>query len=294
VEPTVSARCAGCHGGSSPAGGYDLTDYLGAIDRGALSRLGAVLDPDRADQAHRGLGDVLPVLERWASGECELAFSSATVHGPGILDPLNARDFHGAILAAAAWDMSPCTQCHGADFRGGTSRVACDTCHPGGPTSCTTCHGAPPASGAHLAHAVGADLGLPVPCDECHRVPQAWNDPGHLDVGPPADVTFGPLARTDATSPTYARATGTCAGVYCHGATLDDRATHPEPTWTGGATQAACGACHGVPPADGTHSANLDLSDCVRCHPRTVDASGSIVVVGGQSTHVNGRADVGL
>jgi hypothetical protein len=63
-----------------------------------------------------------------------------------------------------------------------------------------------------------------------------------------------------------------------------------------GPGEAACGSCHGIPPTDGTHNPALRLSDCVTCHPRTVDAFGNILVsgpLGAQtSEHINGTIDL--
>src|SRR5688572_22531482 len=35
VAPVVAERCGGCHGGAAPAGGYDLSSYLGALGGGS-------------------------------------------------------------------------------------------------------------------------------------------------------------------------------------------------------------------------------------------------------------------
>ncbi len=74
--------------------------------------------------------------------------------------------FHGAVLAARNYDLSECSQCHGADLDGGLVRVSCRKCHTSYPhpegwaqdnrpvhgvflqaqgyplDSCKTCHGA--------------------------------------------------------------------------------------------------------------------------------------------------------
>src|SRR5512135_2709660 len=82
---------------------------------------------------------------------------------------------------------------------------------PGG--SCSHCHGsaanpAPPVDtsggsattsvtvGAHQLHLRDTPVRSAVPCSECHLVPAAVGSPGHID-SPPAEVTFGPLARHD-------------------------------------------------------------------------------------------------
>jgi predicted CxxxxCH...CXXCH cytochrome family protein len=81
----------------------------------------------------------------------------------------------------------------------------------------------------------------------------------------------------------YDPATGTCSAVYCHGAVLGDAAaTSTSPRWNGGPDQAACGTCHGKPPA------NHAQRDCVVCHPMTVAASGAL-----SASHVNGIVEIG-
>jgi hypothetical protein len=65
-------------------------------------------------------------------------------------------------------------------------------------------------------------------------------------------------------------------------------------TQTGGA---ACGTCHGVPPATPAHrGVPATLASCTTCHPRTIDATGTIILTPGPgvvtSTHINGVVDV--
>jgi NAD-dependent dihydropyrimidine dehydrogenase PreA subunit len=99
-----------------------------------------------------------------------------------------------------------------------------------------------------------------VACDACHSVPVNVTDRGHIDHLPPAVVT------TECNR--------------CHlAATVD---------WTGGADEAACGTCHGVPPTDGVHWATMRLTDCATCHPQTMDPSGALK----PATHINGVVDV--
>ena len=76
----------------------------------------------------------------------------------------------------------------------------------------------------------------------------------------------------------------TCANTYCHGAPLSG-GTNTVPEWTRvGDDQAACGTCHGLPPADG----HPPLDNCVDCHADVVDADRNIVAA---DLHINGRVD---
>ena len=271
VSALLAERCAGCHGGASPAAGYDVTQYATAIDRDSLGKLATVF----ADDTHRPLADALPVMTRW-SGECQVAFAS--FHAAGILDPQNAQDFHGHLVESMGWRLGECARCHGGDFSGGTSKVACTSCHAGGPTACTTCHGQPPATGSHLPHATAG-----VACGECHQVPTTYDAPGH-PAAPGQQVVFGPLA-SRATTPQWEAATRTCAAIYCHGTTLGDAAaTLTRPMW-GVAEHGACGTCHGTPPAS-----HATAAPCVSCHFKVVDAVGAIV---NPARHSDGVVDVG-
>jgi predicted CxxxxCH...CXXCH cytochrome family protein len=272
VEPAVGVACAGCHGGATPAGGYALTSYLGAladvIAGDASSKILSELDPQTADDTHRGFATLRALLTTWIV-DCDAANSRSPIHKPGILNPADA-DFHGRMLQDTKWDFAACTKCHGEDFSGGTSGVSCLACHADGPTACTTCHGPSQlASGAHPTH-----LGKSLDCSECHVKPTTWTDPGHvfnadgsIDL-PPAEVTFGAMASLTPAgghrkgSPAWDEAANTCANVYCHGGTLDDAAAqHSTPIWNKDARQIACDGCHGDPPA--SHGG---ATDCKVCH----------------------------
>jgi len=234
------------------------------------------------------------------------------------------------LLAAAGVSLAGCGEARNAAESGGAS-AACTFCHgtPGRtgnlPGTDPDLPAAPPALpvgapasavGAHEAHvnppATGALRG-PLPCSECH-------DPtpttlAHASKPPPQPVSFGTLARTAPASPSYAGAAPapTCSAVYCHGAFSFDGGDPAgpyggqvvgnsfAPTWTGGASQAACGTCHDLPP-----KGHLVLSPnlgplpyapqvCAGCHPMTVLPSGAIDVSAANSpgTHANGQVDEG-
>ena len=178
--------------------------------------------------------------------------------------------------------------------------------------------------GAHLEHVNASNrLRGPIPCQACHDAPDGQSgggpfgpgtrldEPGHIDSPGPAEVfeladssPFTGLAAAGGAVPGWDRAAATCSDVYCHGGGTTRLAldTAPglvrEPVWTVvGQGQAACGACHGVPPIDGLHGAALTPFDCITCHPDTVDGSGNIVLrpdgAGGLvSDHIDGEIDV--
>jgi predicted CxxxxCH...CXXCH cytochrome family protein len=175
--------------------------------------------------------------------------------------------------------------------------------------TCTRCHGdashgnaAPPFSlkgttatsergvGAHQQHLRGLTTRAPLRCDECHLVPAKSSDPGHMDSPFPvvrfdAPASTG-LARSRGASPAWNRETGTCSGVYCHGATVSGGAS-TTPVWAQvDGSQKQCGSCHGFPPP----APHPTSTGCASCHPATVDALGNILVSGGK--HIDGNVDV--
>lgn len=299
VAPLFAADCNSCHSGAAAAAGYRTTSYLEALGpKGARvavagdgsSKLLQTIDPDKADATHQPVSAAFNTVRSWVV-DGRLAFFRSQIHAGGILNPDDPDEFHGAVLRRENWNFSICQKCHGADFTGGSSGVSCTQCHAqqaGGPTSCTTCHGQPPQSGAHQKHVVTAGLD----CTECHVKPKQFDDPGHL-TGPDgkakdkATVTFGSraaLGTPRAGAPAWDGST--CSNIYCHGATLQDaKASSTTPSWTG---TAACGSCHGAPPAN--H--NAAWTSCIACHQRTVLATGASPKLS-PVFHANGTVEVG-
>jgi hypothetical protein len=58
------------------------------------------------------------------------------------------------------------------------------------------------------------------------------------------------------------------------------------PVWTSGESQAACGTCHGLPPAG---HIPFTVTSCVNCHSPVVDATGNI---SDKALHINGKINV--
>lgn len=308
VGRLFEAHCVECHGGDDPAGGYDLTSYLGALGSGSddvpnaiagdasstlLTVLGQGAHAGYLDEAQKAL------VERWVV-EDDLAYFYSGFHGPEILNP-RAQGFHGHLVAETGWTMDSCRECHGQDYAGGFYGVSCNGCHQNTPAACDTCHGmgaegAPPpavypghTAGAHQPHLTGADGFDPVRCGACHIVPQQLSSPGHVDNADDqrAEVVFGGLALTDGAEPTYDPAAMSCASTYCHARI--DGADKPDPVWTEpDAIVSECTSCHGFPPETlvngGVHPA---ATDCSRCHP-TAGPDDTIVR---PDLHVNGSVD---
>jgi predicted CxxxxCH...CXXCH cytochrome family protein len=318
IAPLFATNCVSCHSGAVPAAGYDLSSYLGvlgiplpldpnatnpnpfAIAGDPNSKLVTILQPATTDEIHAQFSSLAPTVSQWVV-QCQLSFFNSAVHSSGILNPADPG-FHGRLIADAGWDFPTCASCHGSDFSGGTSQVSCLTCHtsPGGPTSCNTCHGLPPANGAHFTHVDGGMLHRSFGCSECHVVPHAYTDPGHLFdadggvlVGAPV-VIFpdGGLADTPGFQrqgpPLFDPSSQTCSSVYCHGDIFgDSKATNTKPNWIdGGAGQASCGTCHGLPPSDHGNSP----TQCSLCHGLVIDANRNFI---DPSLHIDGMVSLG-
>jgi predicted CxxxxCH...CXXCH cytochrome family protein len=214
-----------------------------------------------------------------------------------------------------------CQTCHRPDYVGALpssprhANGQVDLAAP--PGSCVGCHGsgdspAPPVDllgrsdpslqtvGAHREHLSALHkVSAPVACNECHLVPTELHSPGHIDTPPPAKVFppgAGVLAGADGAPVSYDTNAATCT-AYCHGSGARlSQDTSPSvnrtPIWNGGADQAACGSCHGIPPhVTGTlyHLGVTDITQCASCHPDSVTPAGNIKVdASGHSTHLDG------
>jgi predicted CxxxxCH...CXXCH cytochrome family protein len=141
-----------------------------------------------------------------------------------------------------------------------------------------------PAVGAHQRHLVGGSLRGPLACADCHTVP---TDFAHASQ--PLDLTWGSLARTGGAVPTWNGTSFTCAN-YCHGSNMTG-GTLTAPAWNKvDGTQAACGTCHGLPPAAPHPRVSGGVAACAGCHSSTVNADGTINLAGG--LHIDGRVQL--
>lgn len=105
-------------------------------------------------------------------------------------------------------------------------------------------------------------------------------------------------------TPTYSTSSLTCASTFCHGAWRLRKADAPSdpykfvftdsvmtgasyaPVWNLGASQKACGSCHGLPP---TGHIVLSGTNCSDCHTGVVDNAGNII---DKTKHLNGKINV--
>jgi predicted CxxxxCH...CXXCH cytochrome family protein len=250
------------------------------------------------------------------NGSVEIVFDPKVVGGEASYDrttqtcAVSCHDRGGARPRLRWTDTTPlgCGDCHGSP-PSGHFPGACNNCHAeanttgtaltGGPLhlngkvdlgdgsgNCGACHGSGdspwPTTSAHPAHQ-NPTLTSPLACENCHVVPTTVLDPVHLDGT--VHVTFAALALARGSSPSWDGMR--CASVACHGANLADPAAIP--TWNDPTNaQAACGACHGIPPTNHTPSTDCNRADC---HGSEVslgaDGSASITTAG-KALHIDG------
>jgi len=232
----------------------------------------------------------------------------------------DCRSCHGATYAGGSRVDVSCmgSGCH-VDRNGAPkSPEACNTCHGdfSAPANDQISY-APPRGvrgetvtsyrgvGAHQKHLKGGTISSVTACAECHRIPSTLLATGHIDSNLPAEVFFGgPLARVSSAitpNPAFNSQTLACSNTFCHGNFRLRKATSPYQlfytdsvmvganktvAWTGGAADAACGTCHGLPPAGHIASA---LTSCWTCHPAVMDFTGQII---DKTKHINGKINV--
>lgn len=197
-----------------------------------------------------------------------------------------------------------CNTCHG-NF-GGDPAVLTNVAPPRGlkgETAATT-----PAVGSHQAHlAYYPSAALAGTCQQCHALPQTFAAAGHIDADSKAELIFSEtLARLKTEdgarvpNVVYNSANNTCANSYCHGnwgllkaKSKNDfiyvadkmEGRNASPRWTDSAS-AACGTCHGLPPAG--HRPH-DITVCNTCHGAVIDVNGKII---DKTKHINGKVNL--
>ncbi len=190
-------------------------------------------------------------------------------HVEGWMDPASSQ-FHGAKIEAV--NLISCQDCHGADYKGGTSGVSCYKCHAGGPSghpggwmdsTSTHFHGLTVAADGTAGCAVchGEDFrgqeNNGSSCYLCHNGPSGHPASGWLSK---TSANFHGLAAS-------IRGLHDCA--LCHGA-----------DFSGGTSGTSCTSCHQNPSghpstgwldqsSDKFHAKRMSvtgLSYCAGCH----------------------------
>lgn len=313
VEDLLRARCARCHAGSAPAGGYRVDSYAGVVactetgvpaaSSGVTSPLLAVL----SRESHRGLlsAEEEATLRDWLAAGAKSLRSG--VHGDAFVDPrspeshavfLRQRDYRPMVDLS---DPDACGRCHeGAPTRptgiafAAPGATPCNTCHTGptGPLGCGTCHGKgerayPPrdpcfskrgaTNDVHRAHVEpGASSSKGIACAACHPTP-VLGGPGGAHVNRFVDVVL--LEELSGAGAKFDAASKRCT-VACHAR----GGARPEVAWTSADAKLGCGDCHGAPPV------NHYRGRCTACHAEA-DATGT--AISKPTLHGNGRVDLG-
>ncbi|MBL0278525.1 MAG: CxxxxCH/CxxCH domain-containing protein [Anaeromyxobacter sp.] len=315
---TGTATCGTCHFLASPPAPHPATDRAGLVINVATQCIqchpGTVLATGGINVANglhvNGVKDV----DYHAPG-----FAAAAAHGGPAKQDLDAcRACHGATLdGGPASNGVSCNQCHG----GTAWQQRCTLCHGEanraavagqpdvGQPPVNAALAAPPlgsqdesatgshAVGAHLAHVAPGPLARAFTCQQCHGSPLP-TDLGHLDglvrIGWQLAATGGstPAPAAGAYPRTPAAASPITCANYCHGATLGggtrkatDGSALPV-AWTGGASEAACGTCHGLPPAYAAPAWHaVSSSGCATCHGYDASAIDT-------ARHVDGTLDL--
>ncbi len=175
-------------------------------------------------------------------------------------DQQHPADWRWTHQAAAKQDPAVCTECHGADYSGGISKVACSSCHANGSpfvlTGCTSCHGNPPSgtaapnrTGAHNTNTghFAAQVTLPDGCNTCHQGAGSGTSNHYNGI---ADVKFLNVYNAKSGVAVY-NADGTCSKVSCHGG-------QTTPNWLTGSLVvfSQCTSCH----SSGTSAGNPEYN----------------------------------
>jgi predicted CxxxxCH...CXXCH cytochrome family protein len=280
LTPTLDLTCSTtyCHGATLTGGNNTRPHWTTTAGFRTTSSLGC-------QSCH---GDPPPTPEHTTSTGA-LRTDCATCHTGYTSSSVNP-DVHlnGAIEATGG----SCTSCHGDPSRTPSTVAAAPPVSAG--TGSSPWAASDP--GAHQKHLTGTVLrSAPIDCAECHTVPTGPPGPagsGDTHGDGAATVVFGSLSRTDGASPRF-NADLSCSTTYCHGSTLvGGTETAPKWTETGGAAS-ACGACHGVPPADTTHTPLAAGTTCSSCHAgyggQVGGAPGAFAI--NPSLHLNGTVD---
>ncbi|MBK5275273.1 MAG: CxxxxCH/CxxCH domain-containing protein [Desulfuromonadales bacterium] len=273
--------CAVCHAG------YTKTTISTATHTNGLIELGAA-----GFTYSQGSGATHPVANGY--GTC----SASSCHGQGTV----------------TWGATAAAPVNGFPF----SASQCDKCHSGTAAAPFYSTAIPKVIintnakvGAHTSHLTAPDgLATAFACTDCHGA-VTLNSATHMNGT--TNFTWSTLAtKSGALAPTYTAATGACANVYCHGASMpggDASGTNRAPAWNSSTylpatlTAAACGTCHGFPPSavsghpavtvPAGFPATVTIGTTCSCHSNINTAGNSYATMFvSKALHINGTVEV--
>ncbi|WP_298268792.1 CxxxxCH/CxxCH domain-containing protein [Geobacter sp.] len=245
---------------------------------------------------------------------CEACHSQNLYHnfnpsGQTVKNHYNGRDCTSFCHPHDKGFRATCDICHGtppttADTNGSTNTglVWRNDVNGAAPTGATS----PASAGAHLRHAGAQPTYRGMLCDTCHHGSDMPNVSKTIQMGFNANGSnvpgfvgslgygnfsgHGPLSNgysfvsgSAGTTVSTGAGYGNSCSVACHGNWSGSGGSVYRPSWVGGPSQAACGACHGatnaVPPSRGSHTTHAGNSAgnygfaCAKCHPSVTDNS---------------------
>jgi predicted CxxxxCH...CXXCH cytochrome family protein len=164
--------------------------------------------------------------------------------------------------------------------------------------------------GAHTSHLTSTDsMTTALNCTDCHGT-VTLASPTHMSGA--TNFTWSSLATKNGTlTPTYTAATGTCANVYCHGASMpggDTTGSNRTPVWNvpflpATLSAAACATCHGFPPSSASghpvvaipagFPATASIGTTCSCHSNINPAGNSYATMFvNKALHINGTLEI--
>ncbi len=303
---TTTLTCAGCH--------VDIaTDATGSGSHKIHTiATGANFD---CIVCHAGYTKTSTVSATHANGLIELSgsfsYSQGAAHAPATgYGSCSASSCHGqGTVTWSAIYVAP-----GNTFPYSTSQ--CDKCHAGTATAPFYSTATPKVTantdakvGAHTSHLTAPDgLATPFTCAACHGTVTTVNTANHMNGS--TNFVWGALAQTGGLTPAYTA--GTCTNVYCHGARMpggDASGSNRSPVWNSTTylpatlTAAACGTCHGFPPAAASghpvvtippgFPATATIGTTCSCHANINPSGNSYANIFVDKTlHINGTLEV--
>lgn len=285
---TAAIGCAVCHGASYSATSVPTGSGTTHVDKSInLGFTGAAV------------GTTYGKTSTFSPGSAYGSCSTSICHGQGTVT-------WGAIFST------------GATFP--YSASLCDKCHSGTAAAPFYSTGIPKVTsstdakvGAHTAHLTSTDsLATASVCADCHGT-VVLNTATHMNGT--TTFSWSSLATKNGTlTPTYTPASGVCANVYCHGASMpggDSSGSNKAPIWKDPNylpttfSAAACGTCHGFPPSTVSgHPAvtlpvgfpvSASIGTTCSCHSNINAAGNSYATMFvDMSLHINGTVDVAV
>ena len=300
MGPAVNASATGSHAAHAQSAAFDCSICHGAAYTSASVPTGA--GSSHVDKVinlgftGNAVGTAYNKGAGFAPGTAYGSCATSKCHGSGTV-------VWGSTLYSAT---DQCGKCHSSNAAGAVTAGApfYSTATP------MVTSNADAKVGAHTSHLAGIDsLTGALSCADCHGT-VTLNSAGHMNGS--TTFAWSALATKNGTlTPTYNPANGSCANVYCHGAAMsggDTSGSNRTPTWNvaflpATLSAAACGACHGFPPAVSSghpavtipagFPASASIGTTCSCHANINPAGNSYAsIFVNKALHINGITEV--